>query len=515
MALLKRREVNNKIEEQVLTGMIVSDSFCRDISKVINKDSFSVPFVSRAVGWCQDYYKKYRQAPGMHIADIFEVEKEKIDADDSKAISTLLTKLSNESEGQEFNEEYLKDRALEHFHKRQITLANEKSSALINLGRFEEAEKVWESYKKTPLMTAKWTNVFDSETIKNSFADESKRKDNLFQLPGDLGKFIGPFQRNWLMGFLAPTKRGKSFWLIELAIQAAFARKKVIIVSLEMNERRVLQRAFKRIVVMPDETKDYIYPSFDCQRNQDNTCDKPIRTNKIRLLDLNDKKPQYDRSLPYKVCQKCRGEKDFVVATWFTTKKKDKMKTLQAIKSIKSTSSHFGKNLKLIAYPAFSANISRVRSDISILADTEDFVPDLIVIDYADILAPEDARVIGRDRIDETWKTLKRMADELHCCVASASQSNRQSFGKKNVTQVDTSEDIRKISNSDLFLAINQTPQEKRDSCTRISKIAARDEDFDEYQNVIVLQNLALGQVLLESCSQKVSFVDLTKDFSI
>lgn len=514
MGLLKRREVDNTIEEKILVGMIVSDSFCRDISKVINKDSFTVPFISRVIGWCQDYYKTYKQAPGMHLSDIFEVEKDKIDADDSKAISTLLTRLSNESEDQEFNEEYLKDRALGHFRKRQITLANEKMTSLVNLGRIDEAEKIIESYRKTISITSKWINPFDQDIIKNYFMDQSAKKDILFQLPGDLGKFIGPFERNWLVGFLAPTKRGKSFFLMELAIQAAFEKKKVVFVSLEMSTEQVLKRMYKRLTSMADETKEYIFPCFDCKKNQENSCSKTMRKNNMRLLNSEGLKPQYEKNLKYEACIECKGKRDFVPATWFTTMQKDKMTVAQVSKQAKSNVFPFGKNIKVIAYSAFSANISQIRSDIAMLDNVEGFVPDLIVIDYADILAPEDARVTGRDRIDETWKTLKRMASEIHCCVASASQANRQSFDKKNVTQVDASEDIRKISNSDLFLSINQTPIEKRESVTRINKIAAREDDFDQYESVIVLQQLALGQVMLDSCKASSGFRDLGEEFS-
>ena len=96
MGLLRRRIIDSSIEEKILTGMIVSDSFCRDISKIIGKDSFSVPFIARVVTWCKDYHKKYKQAPGIHISDIFEIEKDKIDDSDQKAISKMLAKLSED-----------------------------------------------------------------------------------------------------------------------------------------------------------------------------------------------------------------------------------------------------------------------------------------------------------------------------------------------------------------------------------------------------------------------------------
>jgi replicative DNA helicase len=515
MSLLKRREVNTEIEDKILTGMIISDSFCRDISKIINKDTFAVPFISKVAVWSKDYYKKYKQAPGLQITDIFEVEKQNLEESDQKAISTLLTRLSSEHEANDFNEEYLKDRSLEYFRQRNIKLANDKVSHLISIGRTEEAEQVLSSYKKATLLTSKWENIFSTDLIKNFFVDEENKKDILFQLPGDIGKFIGPFERNWLVGILAPTKRGKSFWLMELAIQATFNRKKVIFISLEMSSHQIKRRFYKRLTSMSKETRDYIFPIFDCQKNQENICNKKERKNSIRLLDSEGNKPKYNQELKYQYCSICRGTKDFIPSTWFTTIKKERMKTAQAIKMIRSEGSHFGSDLETLAYPSYSANLSQIRSDISILEESKGFVPDLIVIDYADILAPEDSRVIGRDRIDETWKTLKRMGEEFHGCVASASQSNRQSFEKRNVVQTDTGEDIRKIFHANLFLSINQTPQEKRDCCGRMAKIAVREEDFDQYEGVIFLQQLALGQVLLDSCLLEPSFDFNEPEFSV
>jgi replicative DNA helicase len=515
MGLLKRRTIDSSIEEKILTGMIVSDSFCRDISKIINKDTFSVPFIARVAVWCKDYHKRYKQAPGIHISDIFEIEKEKIDEPDQKAISTLLAKLSADHQSEEFNEEYLKDRAFEHFRERNLKQAITKASSLSELGRTSEAEKVMESYKRASILTSGWEDPFDIDVMKNYFADQTAKKDIIFQLPGEIGRFIGPFQRNWLVGFLAPTKRGKSWWLIELAIQAMLHRKKVIFISLEMNSSRVFGRMYNRLTSMSNETKDYIFPCFDCKKNQENNCNKSIRTNIVRLLNPEGEKPQYNREFGYRPCVVCRNKKDFVPETWFTNVKKEKMKFSQAVKLIRSQVSHFGSSLKIKSYPAGSTNLSRVMDDVHGLYDMDGFVPDLIVIDYADILAPEDARMIGRERTDQTWQTLKRVGDELHCCVASASQANRQSFDKKNVTQIDTSEDIRKIAHGDLWLAINQTPQEKRSSISRISKIAMRDEDFDQYASVIVLQQLALGQVLLDSCYDKERFIDWGEGISL
>jgi hypothetical protein len=91
------------------------------------------------------------------------------------------------------------------------------------------------------------------------------------------------------------------------------------------------------------------------------------------------------------------------------------------------------------------------------------------------------------------------LADTRKALVITASQTNRQSFDKKNVTATDASEDIRKIANVDMMIGLNQTPDEKKDGVMRVSVAAGRDDDFNQLKTCIVLQNLALGQVCLDS----------------
>jgi replicative DNA helicase len=506
MALLRRRSVNTKAEEQILTAMVVSDSFCRDISGLITKDTIETPYLGKAIGWCKDYYEQYKEAPGKHIGDIFDIEKESLDSSESQAIESILLKLSEEHETTSFNEGYIKDIAFELIRTRSLKITLTKASSMLEAGRIDEAETIYRSHRAITLSTDQWTDPFNIETIKNWFIDKQRLKNAIFSLPGALGPFIGPIERHWLLGILAPPKRGKSFWLIELALQAVFSNRKVVFISLEMDLDRILGRIYRRLTAQAEETANYIFPVFDCLNNQNNSCNMAGRVNDCRLLDSEGIKPAYNSqvNIRYRHCDVCRGHQEFIPATWFTTRHIERMRDRKAIKMLNAQSTHLGfdqimgSNFRLKAYPAFSANLGRVRGDIMNTIDTG-FIPDLIVIDYADILAPEDARVTGRDRIDETWKCLKRMSDELHCCVATASQSNRASIDKKNVVQTDAAEDIRKIANSDMFIAINQTPQEKKSSITRISKIAKRDGAFDQYENVICLQQLSLGQVCLDS----------------
>ena len=499
---MRRQAVNNTIEDKILTGMIISTKFCRDINRLYKKEYLLTSYAQIIARWCLDYYRKYREAPIKKIQDIYHLEKSKLKEADTEIISAFLSKLSDQLEQEEsFNAEYIFDKAKEYFKKRSLSITVTNVQSLLELNKINSAEKEIQKYRELAAESSGWINPLLEQEVKKYFQDEQDKSHVLFQMPDQVGKMIGSFERGWLFSVFGPVKRGKSFWLQEIAIQAILENQKTLFISLEMGTHRVKRRIYKRLTAFgeKDEGNTFIYPCFDCVKNQNNTCEKNQRDNKISLLNELGEKPGYDDKMAYRPCIKCRGTKDFEVTNWFTSIERDKMKIRNTSKKIRGIQRLIGDNFRLQSYPAFSANLSQILGDIEELEYIENFIPDVIVIDYPDILAPEDSHVIGRERIDETWKTLKNIAETRHCLVVVASQTNRGSFDKKNVVQTDAAEDIRKLAHVDAAIALNQLPGEKREKIIRVALIAERDGDYDQYQSCLVLQQLELGQINLDS----------------
>jgi len=503
---LRRKKVTSSIEEDILTGIIVSDSYCRNIEKILKKSYFKNPQIEKVAQWSIEYFKKYRKAPNKLIKDIFTVEKKNLSKEEIDVIKLLLMKLSSKYEtGDQLNVDYLLDKTIPYFKKRVMEDAIENASALLELERVEEAEKEMNKIISIRKDTSYWENPLDAKVVADFFADQSSGKDFLFRMPGKLGNIIGDIERNTLMGILGAAKRGKSFWIQEMAIRALFEKLNVIYISLEMSSMKVKRRIYRRLTAQSDESRLYVYPAFDCALNQSNMCSKPERKNQRPLL-IGGERPtcgisNFDSSIRYKICNICRNKKnsDYKAATWFVRAKRNKMEALPTIKFIEGVDMMMNDRFRFRAYPKFSANIQNILSDIEQLEAEEGFVPDVICVDYADILAPEDNRETGRDRIDRTWKMLGNMADVKHCLVVTASQSNRKSVEKTFLQQSDVSEDFRKIANVDMMLALNQLPEEKRKGVLRVAVIAGREGGFDEFKTVTVLEQREVGQVLLDS----------------
>jgi hypothetical protein len=497
---LMRRRVDTSSEEKILTAFIVSSKFCKEVFPITNIEYFQTDYAKKIVAWTSEYFDKYQTCPDRQIKEIFNYHKPDLKEADAENIGLFLAKLSDQYETDDkFNSDYYIDQAVEYYRGQAVRVIVEKSKVLLDIGKLDDAEQLVRDYKKVAKETSEWINPLDKNFIRKTLL-EDQNKDVLFSFPGALGHVLGKLERGWLIGILGPMKRGKTWYLQEFAMHALFERLNVVFISLEMDSSRVAKRIYKRLTAYGEEEKNYAYPTFDCKRNQDNTCTLGERTNHIKLLDEKGQKPTFHPDMKYRVCSVCRGKrKRFSADAWFIIHKREKLKIRNAVKKIQGMEQLFGSNLRLLSYPAYSANITKVKRDIDKLEYIEGFVPDVVVIDYADILAPEDSRQVGRERSDETWKMLKNLSQSKHSLVVTASQSNRSSISKKNVTQTDIAEDIRKIAHVDMMISLNQLPDEKRFGIMRIAVIAHREKDFDQLSQCMVLQQLELGQPQLDS----------------
>lgn len=499
--MIKRRVINDEIEWKILIGIIVSTSFARKVIPDLKPEYFSSDYIGKVFDWCREFYSIYKECPGKHIQDIYEENKEQLEEAQQKIISTFLSKLSKDYEQQEeFNVEYLVDSAMVYIKNKSIKSIAERALKYLEHGKIEKAEQELEAYKKVAKVTSDWVNPFSPDFIKETYLTEEEGEDNIFIFPGALGKIVGWHQRDWLVAILAPMKRGKSFFLMEVAFRAFMNHKKVVFFSLEMSEKRVEKRLLRRVTAHGKIEGEYLYPCFDCEYNQNGECERVERTNKIKLLNDLGNKPVFKKDMKYKPCTACRGTSHYKVSTWYIIKKRDKQSMQKSVRKANSLTKMYGDNFRLKSYPAGTANINDLISALDHLEYSEGFIPDVIVVDYADILKAEDSRLIDpRAKADSTWIKLKGLADSRHCLVVTASQGTRKSIDKKSISQTDVAEDIRKLAHLDVMYGLSQTQEEKAESIMRVSVLAHRDEDANEAQQVICLQQRGLGQVLLDS----------------
>ena len=501
MAEIRRRTLDTHFEDQITMAMVMSTKFLTEIRPLYSPDYMKNTFARIVCYWCVDYFDHYKKAPEFHIKDIFVVESESgMAKEDSEIIKEFLTRLSRQyAEGQKINEDLIKDYAFSYFRKRDLEIRSEKTRKLLEVDKVEEAEEQFLKFKKVAFQTSGWINPFDSKEILQVFDEDEK---GIFTFPGALGELVGPVERGWFIGVLGVFKRGKSFCLQEIAVRALFQHLKIVFVSLEMKAKNVKERFYKRLTAYGSRSGEdvFLYPTFDCKRNQDGSCTRAERTNLLKLLDTDGAKPEYDINSDYRPCTYCRDNRirDYLIDSWFEPLDVPKFAFTDTKKHIQALGTMYGENIRFICYPRLTAGVNEIQRDIFSLEQYEGFIPDMILVDYADILKPPPNKD-KRNQIDDIWVQLAAMGAERHAIVVTASQGTRGAIYKSDVAQDDLAEWIGKLGHVDIFLGLNQTPQDKEAKVIRINLLAHRHKEVDESVFATILQQLEVGQFFLDS----------------
>ena len=494
------KTIDNTIEEQIATAMIISTEFLNDISPIFKPNYIKNSFAKIICFWCMDYFKAYKEAPGKHIRDIYITEAEtNLSKEDKEIIGEFLDKLSKRyADDQGINHEYIKDNTIEYFRKRELDIRVEQARHYLELNNVEKAEEQFSEYRKVAFNLSGWFNPFDSKEIIEVFDDKDE---GVFVLPGALGQIVGKIERGWFVAVLGVFKKGKTFALQEFAVRGLIQRLKVVVISLEMKKKNVKERLYRRLTGLGSKTGDdvFLYPIFDCVHNQDGTCDRDERTNHVNLITEGSvEKPEFDIDLEYRACSFCRDNmiRDYRAATWYETIEVPQFSFQSTKKKVKALGNMYGDNLRIITYPRFSAGMEDIKRDLLVL-EQDGFVPDMILVDYADILKLGKGE--KRNQLDDIWKELAAMAAQRHCIVVTASQGNRGALHKDDASQDDLAEWIGKLAHVDIFLSLNQSPKEKKEKLLRIGVLAHRHREVEETVYATLLQQLEVGQFLLDT----------------
>lgn len=102
---------------------------------------------------------------------------------------------------------------------------------------------------------------------------------------------------------------------------------------------------------------------------------------------------------------------------------------------------------------------------------------DLIVVDYADIMAPERYNQEERENSRQIYIDLRALGFDFNAAMLTATQSNREGAKSAVVKATDVAEDFNKIRTADIVLTINSTPAERLAGEARILFAAVRNAE--------------------------------------
>ena len=508
MIKIHRTTVDGSVERKLLTGMIVSTEFMEGVVSFYDPELIETPFVRTVAEWCARYFERYSKAPNIHIKDIFESHADRMTSPQKDLIADLLASLSDEYErADKTNVHYLLDQAEAYFKTRSLSQLSKEISGHLLEGEVQEAESLLGSYKRIGRPLSLGENPFISaEAMSKAFEHEETP---LFTLPGSLGRMINrELKRDQFLAVMGPEKRGKTWWLNEIALRAAKARCNVALFQIgDMSEDQVTLRLSVRLAGksnIPHYCQEHESPIPDCLLNQMGRCQKGNRRKALaEKIERNELKGLYlsGTHTEHKPCTECISDRDFKGSIWY--KEVPEVKPLTWREAWKTGNRILGRikgrDFRLSVHPSDQLSVGGIKGILDNWETFDNFIPDVVVIDYADNLAPEDRREEYRHQQNRTWKLLRGLSQERHCLVVTATQASARAYGKDLIDMSDYSEDKRKYAHVTAMIGLNQTPDEKKVGLMRINMIVQREGEFFSEHTVKVAQDLRIGRPLLFS----------------
>lgn len=121
---------------------------------------------------------------------------------------------------------------------------------------------------------------------------------------------------------------------------------------------------------------------------------------------------------------------------------------------------------------------------------------DLIVVDYADIMAPEYRTDNAIENSKSVYIDLRAIATEENVAMLTATQTNREGYKAAVAKAEHVAEDFNKVRTVDLMISINKTEEEAKRGEARLYFAASRNQESGF--TITIKQNLAM-MVFVES----------------
>lgn len=517
---MKLEIVNRGIDRQLLTAMVVSTRYLRETVEIYSSSFFSATYMQIVAKWCFDYFEKYEAAPGRHIQDIYDsaVRKETEDMirpEELDLVQKFLLSISSEYDASvDLNIDYLLDETIKWWRKQDLKgLLREVDEALRTTSDTEEAEKLIRQHKSIEKVELSGFDVFEDKTkVKSLF---ETKPTPLITFGGRLGDIVNPWMtRDQLIGILAPPKGGKTAALVESVIRGIGSRCNVALFEAgDLSEQQTLARVYANLTGKCTDNR-YVGPHYvsvlDCWHNQLGSCMKRCRLWHGAIRGSHEEPLPPDTPPDYVPCTVCQGTQDFLPCVGCSTYHCDAPYTEDEVMRVQTRMFHYmgNRRFRCDVRANMTLSVGGIDNILKQWAEKKGFIPDVIVIDYADILAAEDEVKHGseRDKHNIRWMRLRRLSQEWHALVLVATQTDAGGFGKENLNFSNFSEDMRKYAHATGILAEHQTEYEKKIGVCRMSWILGREGQPDRMTQAVVLHNHYIGRFHIDSFARDKSY---------
>ena len=514
---------DSDIERRIATGSIVSTDFLRRLRSFWKDDYLESTELARIVHWSIEYFEKYKKAPGRHIEDIYleELRKGVLDKAEAEYTESVFARLADDYDrGDQFNADYLFDRTTDYCREREILHHNERVQDLIERGDVRAADAAALAYRSMSWATDRGLEVGSEEGLRRLGEAFTSTTQPVLSYPGALGTMLNQhLVRDGFVGFTGSEKRGKTWIMLDIAVRALRQRSNVAFFQAgDLTEGQFLRRIGIHIAGRSD-TETYCRahwrPIGDCVFNQINECTRGDRnctfgvfeetvdgykSNRLSYTSYDELVKAAEDNPDYRPCDSAGCGRRWP-AVWLVEEPETMPLTGRSAQRVVGRFfERYRRRFKLATYASGMLDISEVESCLDEWERADDFVPDVIVVDYADLMTARASDF--RHMQNEIWKGLRSLSQKKHALVVTATQADAASYRANSLTMSNFSEDKRKFAHVTAMFGLNQSPdgREKQLGIMRINELVVR-EGAALQTDVTVLQDLRRGRPCLESFS--------------
>ncbi len=457
MKIFESRE--GERECKVLAAMIGSPAVLARVAPKWEEGMFSSPHCNLIASWCISFHQEHSTCPGKGVIHLFESWRDK--NQDEETIKLVEKQLSAASAKWEEMEDGTTPEALvniagEHFNRVKLKRLSEAIQGDLDVGKLDKAEERINSHCKVELGAGSSVALLnDEEEIQSTFDHEFH--ESLVDYPGDLGKFFNrTLRRGGFIAFGGPEKSGKSYMLLDVAIRALEQHRKVAYFQVgDLTKTEFKERFLVRVARHPLTPSTVKWPT---ELILDDSHPKAIHRDREFTEALN-------AEISIKACKKMLSKK---------------LKTKRVF-------------FRLSCHGNMTIDVTGMRSILESWA-REDWIPDVVICDYADVLAPRSGLKDKLEQINDSWARMRTLSQECNCLLVTATQVKRSAYGKAFLTRDETADDKRKLSHVTGMVGISCGDQDKENGVARLNWVVLREREFVSSRTVTVAQCLDLSQ---------------------
>ncbi len=394
------------------------------------------------------YIAKYKTCPGVQLDYLLESELKR--GTEGQLLRSYLdeyTKLVGE-----IQLEFILEELDKFLQIQELTRSLERAMESLQQGELDEARSL--IYRAVPPVTSGPSEVLLNDPKQSlAFFDRDENNEYYsFGIPTLDKKGIRP-DRKTLSFLIAASGLGKTWFLVEVVKTGLQHHHKVLHITLELSPQKTAQRYLQSIFSLTKEEATLVKVPYFQQEADGSSSIKFREFSRESLIN----------------------------------KRKELYKKLTEMKSYPP--------LIIKEFPTSTLTVEQLAMYLESLKRERGFVPDLVLIDYADLMKIDSQAL----RVDtgRLYRDLRGLAVSRDFALVTATQGNRESEGAKLVGSKNVSEDWSKIGTADGVLTYSQTADERLLGLARI--FVAKWRDTADRFIVLCSQCYSIGQFSLNS----------------